>query len=290
MNFKIYKITNKINQKIYFGYTKQILRNRFYGHCSESKNTYISKSIRKYGRENFDVELIMECDNKEDAAFMEKFLIFRYKTNVKKFPIGNGMNLSDGGESIGYDPSTEVLNKSKKKVYQFDLDGNFINEYESIKSASKVFKTRAIGGCCRKEFNTCKGFIFQFNKIFEPRNLENPNNKKVYQFDLNGNLIAEFKSAKDACEFINTDGVTKCCKRKILTCGGFIFQYDKKFKARDLRNPRNKKVYQFDLDGNLIDDHDSAKIAGMQLGINPRKISRNCNKKTKPINGFIFRY
>jgi predicted GIY-YIG superfamily endonuclease len=34
--FIVYKLTNKVNNKIYFGYTKQSLKARFYGHHNEN--------------------------------------------------------------------------------------------------------------------------------------------------------------------------------------------------------------------------------------------------------------
>lgn len=64
----IYKITNKINGKIYIGQTVQNLKDRWYRHCGNSGsiaelNMVIKKAIHKYGKENFTVEEIEKCDD-----------------------------------------------------------------------------------------------------------------------------------------------------------------------------------------------------------------------------------
>lgn len=59
----IYKITNLINGKSYVGQTIQALNVRFRSHLRE--DTYLGRTMRKYGLENFSVEVIEECDTLE---------------------------------------------------------------------------------------------------------------------------------------------------------------------------------------------------------------------------------
>lgn len=65
----IYKITNIITNKIYIGYTSQNINKRFYQHKYEAFNTdkesnhsYLYQSMRKYGTENFIINIIYEFD------------------------------------------------------------------------------------------------------------------------------------------------------------------------------------------------------------------------------------
>lgn len=66
----IYKITNKINGKIYIGQTIQTVKARWYRHCGKkslSKNEmdmHIKRAILKYGKQNFEVETLEDCDSK----------------------------------------------------------------------------------------------------------------------------------------------------------------------------------------------------------------------------------
>lgn len=74
--FKVYKITNKINGKFYIGYTKLTLEARWKLHISNnSPNMLIAHAIRKYGPENFDIELIEQFEIKQHATAHEIHLI-----------------------------------------------------------------------------------------------------------------------------------------------------------------------------------------------------------------------
>jgi group I intron endonuclease len=84
MNFSnkagIYKFTNLINNKVYIGKTFN-LKERISIHRSASTNLLLHKSIRKYGRDNFSIEVLYEFevrpDNTEllalETAYIEYF-------------------------------------------------------------------------------------------------------------------------------------------------------------------------------------------------------------------------
>lgn len=57
--YHIYGIINKINNKIYIGQTKQGYRKRFLQHlCPNDGSPLLKRAIKKYGKENFECELI----------------------------------------------------------------------------------------------------------------------------------------------------------------------------------------------------------------------------------------
>ncbi len=96
----VYKLTNTINNKVYFGYTGATLNVRFSGHRTEPRNTIISRSIRKYGSENFKKEIICECEAQLDAKFIAratKILKFRNRSGIDKCLMG--VIKSSGGYS-----------------------------------------------------------------------------------------------------------------------------------------------------------------------------------------------
>ena len=49
-------------------------------------------------------------------------------------------------------------------MIQYDLDGNFIKEWDSIKEASFYYKIHGsnIGNCCRKTQKTTSGYKWKF--------------------------------------------------------------------------------------------------------------------------------
>ena len=56
----------------------------------------------------------------------------------------------------------------------------------------------------------------------------NSNIRPIAQYSLNNKFIATFPSAREAARKLNLDSssITKCCKGKLKTTGGFIFHYN----------------------------------------------------------------
>ena len=77
----IYKITNKINNKMYIGQTITTIKERMYKHYSNAKKatTGIDFAIGKYGKENFIVEEVCSCLD-EDLDDLEQFYIAKFDT------------------------------------------------------------------------------------------------------------------------------------------------------------------------------------------------------------------
>lgn len=111
---KIYKIINNINGLIYIGCTINSLEKRFGEHLSRCLTSeYKSKlynSMKKYGRENFTIELIEEC-NLSVIYEIEKKYIENYDSHT------NGLNSTIGGEGcLGYTHSNEMRTKISEAV------------------------------------------------------------------------------------------------------------------------------------------------------------------------------
>lgn len=69
----IYKITNKINNKVYIGKTNNSIQQRFKEHIRDSKkhsNRPLYRAFNKYGIDNFTISMVEEC-NPEVAAERE---------------------------------------------------------------------------------------------------------------------------------------------------------------------------------------------------------------------------
>lgn len=110
----IYKITNLINEKEYVGCTIYPIKKRFEAHiyrCLKTdSNTKFCNSIRKYGVENFNIEIIEECDI-SIIYEKEKFYINKFKS------YDNGLNSTFGGEGcLGYTHSPEIRQKISENV------------------------------------------------------------------------------------------------------------------------------------------------------------------------------
>lgn len=93
----VYKITNIVNGKLYFGVTQQGLKIRWQQHkCNSNKKSYhLYNAIKKYGFCNFKIESVFELETKKEMLYKEIELISLYKTNSRTY----GYNNSTGGES-----------------------------------------------------------------------------------------------------------------------------------------------------------------------------------------------
>lgn len=87
----IYKITNKVNGKSYIGQTRYSLEFRWRQHIHKKDNTYFHNALRKYGINNFSIEIIEECEisklNEREIFYIAKFNTFK-----------DGYNLTIGGD------------------------------------------------------------------------------------------------------------------------------------------------------------------------------------------------
>ena len=101
----IYRITCKLDGMIYIGQTVRTIEERFQEHAKA--DSYIGNAIRAHGVENFSVEVIEECDTREQLNEREIFWIAELNS---KHP--NGYNLTDGGEgSSGVERTPETRAK-----------------------------------------------------------------------------------------------------------------------------------------------------------------------------------
>ena len=104
---RIYKITNRINNKPYFGQTRQPPNRRWSQHKQAAKNggkMILYNAIRLHGVENFIFEVICECETLEELNAKE---IEYIAENNSLAP--NGYNAGKGGDN--YEKTPETRNK-----------------------------------------------------------------------------------------------------------------------------------------------------------------------------------
>lgn len=144
---KIYKIVNQINNKVYIGCTINSLEKRLSEHLyrcfNTDSNSKLYNSIRKYGVENFSIELIEECE-----------LNVLYEIEMKYVEMydsyENGLNTTKGGEGcLGYRHSNDIRKKiskilkngksHKNKTYEILYGDNCEIEKEKRKNSVKQY-------------------------------------------------------------------------------------------------------------------------------------------------------
>lgn len=219
--------------------------------------------------------------------------IWRYKKDVP--------DVSRFKEEI----DTSIFDKYEP-IYQFDLDGNFIAEYESANHAkitNDEWNTGVTLGCCRGKFKQGYGYIWRFKKdvpdIEEMKNINIDFSRKpmkrehVLQFDLDGSFIQEFDSYDDAAESVGGygDSINRACVGKIKTSAGYMWMYKKDYNGTPpVFKPRpTEHVFQYDLDGNFIAEYESSMQAAELLGLHYRSINNTCRGIQKTCGGYIWK-
>lgn len=100
----IYKIINKVNEKVYIGQTIRDIKVRWKNHCYQNSGSILKKAIDKYGKHNFKVKIIAKCNSIEEMNHRETYYIKLFNTLSP-----NGYNLNTGGNNRI--PSKETRNK-----------------------------------------------------------------------------------------------------------------------------------------------------------------------------------
>jgi len=114
--FIVYKITNKINGKLYFGITKVGIKKRWIQHkCNSTrKNYHLYRAIIKYGFDNFIIEIVKNCNTDTEMYELERKMIADFKTNDSLY----GYNNSTGGEISSFGSKRTIEQRQKISNYQ----------------------------------------------------------------------------------------------------------------------------------------------------------------------------
>lgn len=302
-NFGIYKHVNKINNKVYIGVTSEVFCKRWSNGKKYIANEYFYNSIIKYGWENFDHYLyknkrwikVKEYENRildyeysfSEACELERKLIKKYR---KKLGFNNVYNLSSGGE--GFSKITT------KRVLQYNLNGDFIKEYESSKiaSLSTNINYSTIVMCCNNKIKTAGRYLWKYKdsnkKIIIPQKIDN-RNVKVLQYDLDGKYLNTYKSIADASKKNNIcdNSIFLCCHNRRKQAGNYQWQFitsSRKMEKVNKNSIRVREVLQYDLNGKFINKFNTLTEAINKFS--NTSIGYSCRNKCITAGGYIWIY
>ena len=204
-----YQITIKLNDKIYIGKTERSVQERWKEHCRDYLKERceirpLYRAMKKYGVENFFIEVIEETNNPEER---EAFWI------QQKGSFKSGYNATLGGDG--------------KRYVDYDLVIATYKEVQNIAETSRIL-------------NLDKDTV---SKVLHSNHIEIMSNERVVQrvlgkiinqYDKQGNYIQSFPSVKAAAEALGkitstsngaTSHISDVCRGKRKTAYGYIWKF-----------------------------------------------------------------
>lgn len=281
----IYKLSTPCNNLCYIGSTLNFAK-RMKDHRNDLKNNkHVSKHmqnvINKYG---------LTCITEILEIVEEDILLKKEKYYIKKYnPKYNTIK----------DPTTQINNPgTSKKIYQYDLDGNYLQEWKSVNSVNRKLNIQ-VSPALNKEQRSAGNFqwrTYKINKIKQYKPNQGIRNL-IHIYDILGNYIESLTMNDIKLKYYNDLSIQQVRNRVNTLCktsksiNKLRFS---KFLAKQLDNSVNtlhKKgfiILQYDLKMNYIEAYDSIEDAQKTLGLN--SIYDNIIGKTRLVNKqYIFK-
>lgn len=299
-NCGIYKIA--IKKHFYIGSSNNIAnrlrthRNSLLNKCHH--NHTMQNCFNKYGLKSLMFEILEECT--EDTLLnREAYYIQTLRPDMNH--ILDPTRPTPDAETIRLASETKrrnnkLLNRRAsniKKVYQYDLDGHLIKEWEAATDAAIFYECEvsAICACCNPKSKTCVGFQWSYKKEMKTRPIKNWRDTTIIQYDQKMNPIMMWRSFSDIRRELHiekssikraSDTATVYKKSYWVVNPEVILNFRNiplkdnpalKCKKFEYNNPNTSRiVYQYDMLGYYIREFPSVKEASRYLDVDHRGI------------------
>lgn len=256
----IYIITNKVNGKMYVGKTVDFTQ-RKWQHFHREECPALKNAFAKYGTDNFDMEpiLVFTAVNREVCNSvliqLEKYYIEKYGT------YGNGYNITKGGEGLlGYEHTEEYkrLMSDKQKKYKAQ---DWVKERD---------RQRMLGNTLNEEFK-----------------------RPILRYTLDGEFLKEYSWIGEAIDEVIQDGEytnnwrsihsnliralgnttnKQHCNKAYESMWRYKDSDDYPITIEPFRRKKEKPVYHYSKDGELLESYKTLREAVAVTGIPLKKI------------------
>lgn len=259
LKFIVYQTINIVNNKIYIGVHGTKDPSIFDGYIGNGVNinhpsTYknpkypFQYAVNKYGTSAFKRSVLFIFDNEDSAYTKEKEIIT--EDFIKR---SDTYNLALGGWHVRYSPH-------KNSVFQFDINGVLIKEWESIYEIAEYLQTwkQSIYSVINYK-QRLYGFYWSYSDKIDITEYSNPNNsRKVYKYNKDGKCVAIYDTIGIAARENNTkpNHIIQRVKTGMFSEGNYYYSY----KLYDTYIPqpsldlKGRNVFLYNLNGEFIEE------------------------------------
>ena len=288
-NGKFYIGVHKTNPDIFDGY----IGNGIYRDSNiKPKKNGFHAAVKKYGYDNFRRTTIQEFPDTEEGM-KQAYLLESQIVTSTLLKSNQCYNIAVGGQG-----STQE--ETKKRVYMFGLNGNFLRSYDCISTAVRALNipdfysaVKAIRNNCLGTTSSSYGYYWSYKKEF---NYQNHKLQKINQYTQEGIYIKTFDSITQAEEELQLNSIFQAINKNYL-CGGFQWKYYQGNtenidpKITSLNKNKLLPIVMKSKDGTVIKEYDSVQQC---VDNNPELKASQINRVLKGIikshMGFTFKY
>lgn len=248
-----YMVTNKINGKVYVGshsWKNEGIDPDYYG-----SGTAITRAVKKYGKENFQVEVLYYYDTIEECRQDEERILTEYNVrdcphsyNLKNSAMGwtsedmKGENNPNYGKNFSKEyrkKMSQAHNDKKIPVVAIQKDTGKIRAFESIIECARQLNLyqRSIHHCLKGKIKQTGGYVIKYVEQLESGiyegitdlTLEPSKNTPtpVIAICIATGRVRMFLSQRECGRVLEIDqgNINKCLKGRQKQTGGYTFKY-----------------------------------------------------------------
>lgn len=240
----IYAIVNLKTGKKYIGSSTNFSRRKYKHIRTLRKNIHHSQRLQnswnKHGEEAFRFVILEKITDNRDIKQVEQVYLDTYRPFDK-----------DKGYNMSSDSVAPTRGKGRT-LYQFSMNGEFINKYNSSLEAGEDNNCdpSSILKCAKGKYRYYRGYIWSFDEILPGERVIKANSpcrrtlesrkkmsekakqrtdlkKPILQYDLNGNFIKEWESTSILVKETNYSNgyISDCLHGKHKKAYGYIWKF-----------------------------------------------------------------
>lgn len=239
MEYLIYITTNLVNGKKYIGsHLTSNINDTYLG-----SGVLLKKAIKKYGKSNFQREIIAQLDNIENMKELEEYYINYYNAytsnlfyNTTKYAAGItkctwGDKISKSMIGHNFNLGKNHSQETKNKISKANKGKIRSEEYKLSRSNKMIGNTYALGNklsqnACISISQSKIGHVC-YKDPERNKKIGEKNSKPILQYSLEGEFIKEYNSVTQALKNLSKNGsnISSCLYGRTKSAYGFIWKF-----------------------------------------------------------------